>query len=160
MRYTLGHRNKHEVMPSVGELMSFEKRLGLLSIDVYEKFATNVGAVKRDLIDLLDKLRSEGKQVVAYGATSKSTTVTNFFGVTPNHIEFICDTTPTKHFKYSPGAHIPVVPHSRFKNSSPDYVLLFAWNHAEEIMRKEKSFMESIGAKWILYVPSVSILSP
>ena len=39
------------------------------------------------------------------------------------------------------GIHIPVVSYETFKNNPPDYAVLFAWNHAEEIMAKEKEFM-------------------
>jgi len=105
----------------------------------------------------LKKLKSDGNKIVAYGATSKSTTVTNYFGINSDLIECIYDTTPIKHNTVSPGAHIPVLPYEQFRSSSPDYVLLFAWNHAEEIMSKEKEFM-SDGKKWITYIPSVKII--
>jgi hypothetical protein len=35
--------------------------------------------------------------------------------------------------------------------------LLFAWNHAEEIMAKERLFHDN-GGRWILYVPRVQIV--
>jgi methylation protein EvaC len=53
--------------------------------------------------------------------------------------------------------HIPVKPYAAFKESPPDYAVLFAWNHAEEIMGNEKAFMEA-GGKWIVHVPKVQIL--
>ncbi len=56
-------------------------------------------------------LKAQGKRVVGYGATSKSTTVTNYCGITPDLVEFISDTTPIKQGKFSPGQHIPVVPY-------------------------------------------------
>ena len=62
----------------------------------------------------MKRLRREGKRVVGYGATSKSTTVTNYCGITPDHVEFISDTTPIKQGKLSPGAHIPVKPYAEF----------------------------------------------
>ena len=86
---------------------------------------------------LLEKLRSEGKRVVGYGATSKSTTITNYCGITPAHVEFISDTTPIKQGKLSPGAHIPVKPTANLPNLTRTMRLLFAWNHAAEIREKE-----------------------
>ena len=107
--------------------------------------------------DLLKDLRKAGKRVVGYGATSKSTTVTNYCAITPQHVEFISDTTPIKQGKLSPGAHIPVKPYEAFKSRYPDYALLFAWNHADEIREKEGVFVES-GGKWIVYVPELKVL--
>ncbi|MGR8009530.1 hypothetical protein [Streptomyces hypolithicus] len=35
--------------------------------------------------------------------------------------------------------------------------MLFAWNHAHEIMSKEKEF-RAVGGKWIVYTPEVRVL--
>jgi len=72
-------------------------------------------------------------------------------------LDYISDTTPGKQGKYSPGVHIPIVPYERFQEAFPDYALLFAWNHAGEIMEKELDFMRR-GGKFIVYVPSVQVL--
>jgi methylation protein EvaC len=104
----------------------------------------------------LANLKKQGKRVVGYGATSKSTTVLNYCGITPDLVEFISDTTPTKQGKYSPGMHIPVKPYDDFCSRYPDVALLFAWNHGEEIMGKEKNFSDA-GGQWLVYVPEVRI---
>ena len=108
-------------------------------------------------MQILSKLRQDGNRVVGYGATSKSTTVTNYCGITPDLVEFISDTTPIKQGKYSPGAHIPVKHYSEFEKKYPDFALLFAWNHGEEIISKEVKFIKS-GGKFISYVPKVHIV--
>ena len=109
------------------------------------------------LVGLLRDLKRQGKRVVGYGATSKSTTVINYCGITTGLVEFISDTTPIKQGKLSPGAHIPVRPYEEFARNYPDYALLFAWNHSGEIMEKEDAFRAS-GGKWIVYVPGVAVL--
>ena len=95
--------------------------------------------------------------MVGYAATSKSTTVINYCGISPELLECISDTTPLKQGKYSPGAHIPIRPYDEFKANYPDYALLFGWNHADEIMGKEQAF-HAAGGRWISYVPKVEIL--
>ena len=157
MRYTIAHKGKKEVSKNVLSLISKEKKMGLDKKDAYMDFTENVNTIKKDLIELLTKLKSDGKKVVAYGATSKSTTVTNYFGISPELVECIYDTTPIKQNKYSPGAHIPVLPYDQFRDSDPDYVLLFAWNHAEEIMKKESDYMGN-DRRWITYIPNVTVI--
>lgn len=158
MRYTLAHKGSKEISENVAKQITLEKELGLDTIDAYNEFTRKVNVVKNDLMKLLNQLKDDGKKVVAYGATSKSTTVTNYFGIKPDHVGFICDTTPTKHNKFSPGAHIPVIPYEDFRKSNPDYVLLFAWNHAKEIMEKECDYMRENNIKWIIYVPDVKVV--
>ena len=156
MRYTLAHKGVKTVSKNVATLIEQEVGLGLDNKKSYLGFTDSVNKIRGDLIELLKKLKKEGKKVVAYGATSKSTTVTNYFGITPELVECIYDTTPIKQDKYSPGAHIPVLPYDQFRKSNPDYVLLFAWNHAEEIMKKETDYMGS-NRHWITYIPEVKI---
>ena len=156
MRYTIAHKGVKNVSERVINLIEKEKILGLDNFEAYSSFSNDVDKIKDDLISLLIKLKTEGKKVVAYGATSKSTTVANYFGITPDLVECIYDTTPIKQNKYSPGMHIPVLPYDQFHDSSPDYVLLFAWNHSVEIMKKEKEYMDN-GKHWITYIPKVEI---
>jgi methylation protein EvaC len=80
----------------------------------------------------------------------------NYCGITPDHVEYISDTTPIKQGKFSPGMHIPVRPHSEFARRYPDYALLFGWNHAKEIKAQENAF-RAAGGRWIEYVPSVHL---
>ena len=55
----------------------------------------------------------------------------------------MCDSTPEKQGAVTPGSKIPVCPPDAFSDPYPDYALLFAWNHAEEIMAKESQFHEA-----------------
>ena len=157
MRYTIAHKGIKKVSQNVVKLIDQEKRLGLDKKQSYLGFTDNINKIKNDLINLLTKLKNGGKRVVAYGATSKSTTVTNYFGITPDLVECIYDTTPIKQNKLSPGAHIPVLPYDQFRESDPDYVLLFAWNHATEIMKKESDYMAN-NRHWITYIPNVEVI--
>lgn len=156
MRYTIAHKGAKTVSKNVTKLIEQENKLGLDRTQAYMGFADSVNKIRDDLINLLTKLKKDGKKVVAYGATSKSTTVTNYFGITPELVECIYDTTPIKHNKLSPGAHIPVLPYEQFRESNPDYVLLFAWNHAAEIMKKEQGYMGN-DRHWITYIPEVKV---
>ena len=83
--------------------------------------------------------------------------MTNFCSIGPELIEFISDTTPTKQGRFSPGTHIPVRPYEEFTTDYPDYALLLAWNHGEEILAKEEQFLKQ-GGKFITFVPQVGIV--
>lgn len=158
MRYTLAPQGRRPVSPRVGEWIAREHAQGLDRAETYERFRLACERSRGELMRLLDELRAHGKRIVGYGATSKSTTVTNYCGIAPAHVEFIADTTPIKQGKLSPGAHIPVRPYADFVRDYPDYALLFAWNHETEIREKERAFLAQ-GGRFIRYVPDVRIVS-
>ncbi len=156
MRYVIGHKGVRQVSNSVFRQIEREKELGLDIPATYTEFKENCERSKKELKELLTQLKSEGKKITGYGATSKSTTILNYCDIDNNLIEYICDNTPFKQGKHSPGKHIPIVPIETFRKNYPDYCVLFAYNHAKEIMEKEKAFVQN-GGKWILYVPDVHI---
>ena len=156
MRYIISHQGSYPVSENVVRQAKLEEELGLHRRETFDQFRKNCEKSRDDLMTLLRDLKQQGKRVAAYGATSKSTTVTSYCGITPDLVSYISDTTPIKQGKLSPGAHIPVVPYEQFKANPPDYALLFAWNHSEEIMAKEQAF-RAAGGKFILYVPNVHI---
>ena len=158
MRYTLAAKNAHPANPAVAHVLEREREQGLNRVEAYERFRKNCENSRARLMGLLEDLRGQNKRVVGYGATSKSTTVMNYCGITPAHISFISDTTPIKQGKLSPGAHVPVRPYEEFRKDYPDYALLFAWNHSTEIREKEADFVDR-GGKWIYYVPKVEIIA-
>ncbi len=158
MRYVLAPKGSHKVSADVAHVLGKERAQGLNRRETYLRFKVNCEASRSRLMEILNEARAKGKRVVGYGATSKSTTVTNYCGITPEHVAFISDTTPIKQGTLSPGAHIPVRPYEDFSANYPDYALLFAWNHVAEIREKEGAFIGS-GGKWIIYVPQVEIVS-
>lgn len=157
MRYVIARKGARSVSEKVHEQLEKENKLGLHKPETYEMFRRNCEHSRDSLMTLLNDIKKQGKRIVGYAATSKSTTIINYCGITTDHIEFISDTTPVKQGKFSPGAHIPVRPYEDFVVNYPDYALLFAYNHAKEIMAKEQKFIES-GGRWITYVPEVRVI--
>lgn len=157
MRYVIAHTGMKTVSRRVTDQLEKEKTIGLQDRWTYERFKTHCERSRDKLRSLLTALKEKGKRVAGYAATSKSTTVLNYAGIRADLIEYISDTTPAKQGKFSPGMHIPVRPYKEFSASYPDYAVLFAWNHMEEIMAKEHKFKEA-GGKWIVFVPEVKVL--
>jgi methylation protein EvaC len=157
MRYAIAHKGAKQISDAVTAQRSKEQELGLHLSETYEQFRKNVELSRDELVKMLTDLKARGKRVVGYAATSKSTTINNYCGINSDLVEFISDTTPIKQGKYSPGTHIPVKPYQDFCDNYPDYALLYAYNHAKEILAKEQSF-KAAGGKWILYAPKAKVL--
>jgi methylation protein EvaC len=156
MRYVLAHKGMHAIKPSVDLIMKLEREQGLDRLSTFQIFKENCEKSKKELRKLLVDLKDQGKRVVGYAATSKSTTILNYCGIGPDLIEYIADTTPIKQGKFSPGAHIPIKPYSDFQKEKPDYAILFAWNHWDEIRQKEVDYIAG-GGKWVSFIPRVEV---
>lgn len=157
IRYTVARPGTSEPSPTVAEFLAREQAEGIAEEETFVRFSANIDRIREDLLKLLRDLRADGRRVVGYGATSRSATVMNYCHIGPELLPMVCDSTPEKQGRLTPGSQIPVCPPEAFSHPYPDYALLFAWNHADEIMNKERAFQEN-GGRWILYAPDVHLV--
>lgn len=143
--------------PNVARILAEEQSAGLTDEATYLAFGRKVESNKKKLITLLRELKAAGKKIAGYGAPAKGNTLLNYYGIGPDILDYLTDTTTLKQGLYSPGMHIPVVSPGRLLTDTPDYILLLAWNFKDAILEKEKE-LRARGVKFIITVPEVSIL--
>ena len=148
MRYVVGRKNNHKINANVNKFLELERIKDLDKIISCAKFKKECEQSKIKIRANLLEFKSNNYKIAGYAATSKSTTIINYCGIDNKLIDYICDTTPEKIGKFSPGAHIPIVNMNHFKNFHPDVTYLFAWNHKDEIFKKEKKY----NGKWFSHV--------
>ena len=157
MRYVVSRKNNNrKVSKRLKLILNKEKKDQLDSIKSCRKFKKNCVVSKKELRKKLIDLKNQGLNIGGYAATSKSTTILNYCNIGPKLINFITDTTKEKIGKFSPGMHIPIINHKQFLKKKVDVAVLFAWNHKDEILKKEKKF-KSLNGKWLTFFPKVKI---
>jgi SAM-dependent methyltransferase len=157
LRLFAGHAGAHAVESSVTKLLADEKRKGVDSVACYKDFASQVHGIKRELAELLSKLKREGKRVAAYGASAKGSTLLNFFGVGAGDLDFVVDRSTYKQGRLTPGTHLPILPPEELLKRQPDHTLLLTWNFADEILAQQKAYRDA-GGKFIIPIPKVKIV--
>ena len=150
MRYVIGRKNHHLIKKNVEKYLRHENKNNIDSFKGCMKFKKNCEISKKNLIKKINSIKNKKQNIVGYAATSKSTTILNYCKIDNNKIDYICDTTPEKIGKYTPGTHIPVVSMDHFKKKIPDSIFLFAWNHKKEIFKKEKHLLNK--SKWFAHI--------
>ena len=139
MRYII-KRDNNEITENVKKIISSEEKEKINSLDSCLNFKKNCEMSKEKILNKINTLKKDGKTICGYAATSKSTTVLNYCNINDKYIDFICDTTKEKIGKFSPGMHIPIKDMEYFRRNITDCIYLFAWNHKNEILNKEKKF--------------------
>jgi len=150
MRYVIGRSGVHKINKNVFKLLKIEKKKNIDSIKGCLNFKKKCEISKKILQKKINSILKKGKKIAGYAATSKSTTILNYCGISNKDIDFICDTTPNKINTFAPGTHIPIVTVDYFKKNIPDYTFLFAWNHKKEIFKKEKKILKK--TKWFAHI--------
>jgi methylation protein EvaC len=140
MRYVINRKNTTDVSNNVKNIINYELKNNLDTLQACLNFKKNCELSKKNIVNKINELKNSNKSICGYAATSKSTTILNYCNIDNKIIDYICDTTKEKIGKFSPGMHIPIVDMDYFYKNKTDSAYLFAWNHKEEIFKKEKNF--------------------
>jgi SAM-dependent methyltransferase len=145
--------------PEVCALEANERRAGLTDAPRYRQFAAHVQESRDALVGLLERLTADGKHVAGYGAPAKANTLLNFCRIDTRLLPYTVDKNPRKVGLYTPGAHIPVREVSALyaEERDPDYVLILAWNLAEEVMQQQQPYRDR-GGHFIIPVPRAQVV--
>lgn len=111
--------------------------------------------VRAHLRDLVASERAQGRDIVAYGAPAKATTLLHWCGLTSaEDIEVVYDATPSKNGRYMPGTDIRITTDSLYETLTPGgtTALLLAHNYLPDVLRREQRFLDS-GGRFLVPLP-------
>jgi SAM-dependent methyltransferase len=123
----------------------------------YEAFRKRIDEQKRRLLDLLAKLRAEGKKVFGYGASTKGNVVLQYCGITPAIIPYVAEVNPDKFGCYTPGTKIPIISEADAKAMKPDVLMVLPWHFKENFLQRESDFIRG-GGKLLFPLPQVELV--
>ena len=156
LRYTLAHSGA-AIHQNVRVLLQQEHEKGVHLARYYQDFAQRIWQRKRELLDLLQKLKVGGARIAAYGASAKGSTLMNAFGIGADLIDFLVDRSTLKQGRFTPGNRLSILPAEALAERGPDYVLLLTWNFAHEILSQQAAYRAG-GGKFIVPLPELKVI--
>ncbi len=141
LRGFVKHAKGSRIDTSVKPLSDEEQLIGPIEL---AHWANGLNGLRSEIAHCV-ALKPKTEHWVGYGAAVGSTLLTHQFGL-GNVLTELWDDNASRHGRFSPGLHLPVVPPN---HSEADKIVILAWRYADMIM---KAHPEHAG-KWILPLP-------
>ena len=123
----------------------------------YRDFQERINVHREKLSSMLRKLKSEGKRIHIYGASTKGNTILQWCGLNKFMIDYAAERNPDKYGARTIGTDIPIISESESRAMKPDYYLVLPWHFRKEFLERERSILES-GTKMIFPLPEISVI--
>ena len=148
-------RNK-KLKYSIKQIIKNENNKSLLKKKTKDILNKKIQLSLSQIKKLIEKVNLENNNLTGYGASAKCVMLINLLNLTKNDIKFIVDNTKYKQNTLIPGTNIPIIAPKHTNNYLGDYCVIFSWNFALEIIKKEKN--RNFKTKWVLPIPKLKII--
>jgi hypothetical protein len=138
------------------EIRATEVASGFTEINKYLSFSEKVKGTKRNILDMLIKVKRSGKSVVGYGAHAEAHTLLNYCGIRTDFLDYLVDRNPDKQGKFQAGTHLPIFSSDKIQETRPDYLLILPWSIKGEIMN-QMAQIGNWGGRFIVPIPKLEV---
>jgi SAM-dependent methyltransferase len=145
-------KNESLVDSSVSEIIKEESQARISEIDNLLLFANRITDLREKLQNILFDITSRNETIGIVSAPAKGMTLINSLNLSNLNIVGISDRSHLKIGKFAPGIGLKVLNDSELLSLEPNYLLILAWNFAEEIIGNIQT-MSNKKNKYIVPIP-------
>ena len=137
---------------------ALEDSLHLAKTETWAIFAQRVREHRARVEDFFETANKAGETVLGLGASTKLNVVLQYAGVTPTWMPAIGERDPLKVGLRTPRTNIPIISEDEARARNPKYFFVGPWHFREEIVQREKAFLDS-GGSLVFSLPQFEIVS-
>ncbi|MCC6643092.1 MAG: methyltransferase domain-containing protein [Deltaproteobacteria bacterium] len=159
-RVVAEHRRDRAPHPSVRQLETLEKILGLDGLAIYRHFESSAKLHKQQFRTLLGDIKARGQTVYGLGASTKFNAVLQFCEITPELLPKIGEVNADKFGHTTPGTRIPIVPERDVFADDPAYLVVGPYHFRDFFLTLPhvKAYLAE-GGRLVFPLPSLEIVA-
>lgn len=157
-RIFIARKGSRFVGESVGQYLAREESAGIHDLDKLKEFSAKAYSHLREMADLIEKLKDQGKKIVLLSCPAKGMTEIQCLGLHRTIVEFGTEKSRLKIGKFCPGSDIEVKSDNALVGMTNTVGVLLAWNFGQEIMKNNQVFRNGEGNLFLLPFPEIKLI--
>lgn len=123
----------------VKKFLLHEKKMLIYKKNYMAKWPITINQKMMDLKDFVNLKIKKESNVFGYGAPTKAVLMLKLSKLSKSKIKFTIEDNKLKQNRLIPRSNIKIVDFKVLKEQQPDYIIIFAWNFVDDIIKKLKS---------------------
>ncbi len=140
----------------IKKTLNKERRSKLSNPKTFFAFYREIQSIKKNILKKIDNIKSEGKRIHCYGASTKGNVLLQYFGLNHKKIDFVAERNKNKYGLFTPGTKIKIISEKKSRSLKPEYYLVLPWHFKKEILLREKKIIKR-GTNFIFPLPKLKI---
>lgn len=158
IRVTATLNKKIKPKKSIKQILNKEKKEGFYSENKYKQYAKKVIKVKKDLSEMLWKLKLNKQRIVGVGCPGRSITLLAYCNITDQLIDYIAEQSSSlKLNMFTPSTHIKIIDEKHMIKKQPEYALILSWHYGKNVMKNLRN--KGYKGKFIMPLPKPRIIN-
>lgn len=142
---------------TVQKWLCAEERFSFDTLAPFRAFRENIGRHRESLLQVIEGLLAEGRQIAGYGASTKGNVLLQFCRLTQGEVFCVADVNQDKWGRVCPGTRIPIVSEEEARKRNPDAFLVLPWSFKTAFLEREKDYLQK-GGMFLVPLPEVEVL--
>lgn len=147
-----------EAEQEINQYLSSEAEAGLQTDQPYQAFTRRVSDHKNKLLEFFNEIERNGQTILGYGASTKGNVILQYCGLGKKELPYIAEVNQDKFGCYTPGTLIPIISEKDAHAMNPDYFFVLPWHFRENLIGREKKYLES-GGKLVFPLPEIATIA-
>jgi hypothetical protein len=140
----------------VNNILEDERLMEITQPETFKKFIVSVDTQVAKLKDFIKTINSSGKQVWIYGASTKGNCLLQYAKIDSSEIRYAVERNLSKVGKMT-ATGIEIISEETMRNNPPAALLVLPWHFRNEIVEREKIFLEN-GGKLVFPFPVFEVV--
>lgn len=141
----------------INEILEEENNFNIKDKKTYINFVKNCDYELKKLTDFINCINNNGKKAYIYGASTKGNCILQYCNITEELVKYAVERNPEK-IGLSTNTGIEIIDEKTMRNHNPEYLIVLPWHFKNEIIQREKEYLDN-GGQLIFYFPTFEIIS-